>query len=95
MKFQVQTYCQLTGPASHVATAAPPLIFSEEDGPDADGYQGAPDPNDDADYGFGTAAAQAGPGPLDPLSFFIKELGELSSMSSPEISAVIGDLPVP
>ena len=77
---------------------APPLIFSEEDGPeppDADGDQGAPDPNDDADFGFGTAAAQAGPGPLDPLSIFIKELGELSSKSSPDTSAVIGDLPVP
>ena len=101
-KFQVYTHCPLTGPASQVAPAAPPLIFQEEDGPDADGDQGAPDPNDDADFGFGAAAAQAaaGAGPLDPCSLdpltsFIKELGELSSMSGPDISAVIADLPVP
>ena len=59
MKFQVYTDCPLTGPASQVAPAAPPLIFQEEDGPDADGDQGAPDPNDDADFGLGAAAAQA------------------------------------
>ena len=78
------------------------LLFPEEDGPDADSDQGAPDPNDDADFGYGAAAAQAAagagpldPGSLDPLSSFIKELGELSSMSGPDISAVIADLPVP
>ena len=80
MKFQVYTDCPLTGPASQVAPAAPPLIFQEEDGPDADGDQGAPDPNDDADFGFGAAAAQAAaagagplrldPGSLDPLTSF-------------------------
>ena len=59
MKFQVYTDCPLTGPASQVAPAAPPLIFQKEDGPDADGDQGAPDPNDDADFGLGAAAAQA------------------------------------
>ena len=31
----------------------------EEDGPDADGDQGAPDPNDDGYFGFGAAASRA------------------------------------
>ena len=99
LKFQIYTNCPLTGPASQVAPAASLLIFQEEDGPDADGDHGAPDPSDDADFGFCAAAAQAAagtgpmdPGPLDPLTSYIMELGpgELSSMSGPDIS-----LPVP
>ena len=66
MKVQVHTYCLLTGPASQVAPEAPPLIFQEEDGPDADGDQGAPDPNDDADRAAAAALAATGPGRLDP-----------------------------
>ena len=66
MKFEVHTDCPLTVPASRVAPAAPPLIFQEEDGPDADGDQGAPDPNDEADFGFGAAAALAAAGQARP-----------------------------
>ena len=33
--------------------------------------------------------------PLDPLANFIKELEHLSSMSGPDISALVSELPVP
>ena len=66
--------------------------FSEENGPDAHCNQSTTDQNYDANFCFGAATAEASACPLDPLSSFIKELGELSSMSDPYISAVFGDL---
>jgi hypothetical protein len=65
-------------------------LFEDED----EGDHGAPDPNDDADWEHGGGAPSRAD-PLDPLSDFIKELQGLSTMSGPDISAIIADLPVP
>ena len=80
MKSHVKTDCPLTGPTSYIAPAAVPVIFSEEDGPDAEGDQNGRDaeeedgPDVEGDFGFGAAAAQASPSPLD-WSYFALFLG--------------------
>ena len=54
---------------------------------------GSPDSHDDADFGFDQAAPQhPADGALDPLAAFIKEL---SGMTSPDISDIIDDCPIP
>ena len=55
---------------------------------------GPPDPNDDADLEHG-GGAPARADPLDSLANFIQELQYLSSMSGPDIAALVSDLPVP
>ena len=54
-----------------------------------------PDPHDDADFGFDQAAQQClAAGALDPLAAFIKALEGLSSMTGPDLSDIIDDLPI-
>jgi len=60
---------------------------------DRDG--GSPDSEDDADFGFKFDQQQhPADGALDPLAAFIKELEGLS-MTGPDISDIIDDLPIP
>ena len=53
-----------------------------------------PGPNDDADLDHG-GGAPARVSPLDPLANFIQELQYPSSMSGPDISTLVSDLPMP
>ena len=53
----------------------------------------SPDSHDDADFGFDQAAPQhPADGALDPLAAFIKEL---SGMTSPDVSDITDDRPIP
>jgi hypothetical protein len=72
----------------------PPDISVSDDDNDMDRDLGPPDPHDNADYGHG-GCAPAAQGPLDPLSRFIQELEDLSSMNCPDISSAVDDLPLP
>jgi hypothetical protein len=77
-----------------VAEVHPPQDFPDNDN-DVEDYRngGSPDSHDDADFGFDQAAPQhPADGALDPLAAFIKEL---SGMTSPDISDIIDDCPIP
>ena len=77
-----------------VAEVHPSQDFPDNDN-DVEDYRngGSPDSSDDADFGFDQAAPQhPADGALDPLAAFIKEL---SGMTSPDISDIIDDRPIP
>lgn len=65
-----------------------------QDDEDEDRDPGPTDPNDDADWDFGGGAPPRAD-PLDPLANFLKELKDLSSMSGPDISDLVSELPLP
>ena len=69
-----------------------PRDLQQEEDDDLD--HGPPDPNDDADLDRG-GGAPARVVPLDPLANFIQQLQYLSSISGPDISTLVSNLPVP
>ena len=93
---------------SRAGAHVPPLGRTESLSDDQD--HGPPDPYDDDDFASDfsvddayvprpaigpSAQAQATGCTLDPLAQFIKELKDVGSMSGPDISSIIADLPVP
>lgn len=89
---------QASIPSSHRVPGADMYMLPRDlQGDVDDGDFGPPDPNDDADFGDGGI-----PGGVrnradlqDQLADFIRQLADISSMSGPDISAIVADLPVP
>jgi hypothetical protein len=78
-------------------TLAVPEDYASEDDDDSDRDHWLPDQHDDDDFGHGSGPgpSRAQARPLDPLTRFIQELEDLSSMNCPDISAAVNDLPLP
>jgi hypothetical protein len=78
-------------------TLAVPEDFASQDDDDSDHDHRLPDQHDDNDFCHGSChgPSRAQARPLDPLTRFIQELEDLSSMNCPDISAAVNYFPSP